>query len=160
MSYRNLHLTPQDQEFKEKYESVIDAHDKLRTYGEVEVTFTTSNGMLVWRRRCYEYQKITGETFRIEQLPGYALLLRPRRRMPIGDHGLISVKPARDHGELYTEESGPIPETGVVVTEADMKLAEKVVARTLLKMKEEGADDRGPDPGGDAADSGSSRGDD
>ena len=160
MSYRNLHLTPHDQEFREKYKSVIDAHVQLKTHGEVEVTFTTHNGMIVWRRRCYEYQKITGETFRIEQLPGFALLLRPRQRMPIGDHGLVSIKPARDHKEMYAEESGITPEPGVVVTEADMKLAEKVVARTLLKMQEEGANDRRPEPGGDAADTGSSRGDD
>jgi len=132
VSYRNLHLTSHDQEFKEKYKSVIDAVVQLEMHGEVEVTFTTHNGLLVWRRRCYEYQKITGKTFRVEISHGYTLLLRPRKRRPVGDYGVVSIKPADQHRVIG--EPHPLPDAeGVVVTEADMELARRI----LKKVKEE-----------------------
>jgi len=169
MSYRNQHLLPNDPEFKEKYKSVIDAHVQLEMHGEVEVEFSTYNGMIVWRRRCYEYQKITGKTFRIEQLSGYSLLLRPRTRLPVGDYGLVNIKPIRTTDERTTEESRLPDADGVVVSEADLELARRILKKVkkeeaesdpIAILKKEGADDRRPESGGDAADTGSSRRDD
>lgn len=170
MSYTNLNLTPNDPDFKEKYKSVIDAVAQLETHGEIEVAFTTSAAAITWRRKCYEYQKITGKTFRVEAGAGYTLLLRRRARRPIGDYGLIKIKPVRP-GESPSTESDTVPSTeGVVVTEADMELAKKVLERMaeegeeidpLAVLKGGSHDDSGrSDSGGDGTSNGSSGGDD
>jgi len=137
MSYRNQHLTPHDQEFKRIYKSVIDAHVQLTAHGEVVVEFTTHNNMLVWRRRCYEYQRITGKTFRIEMADGYRLHLRPRYRTPVLDFGIKSVEPVTPGEERPLVPPEELPDhTAPPVTEADLEMARRILAKIQKGEKE------------------------
>lgn len=142
MSYTNLNLTPNSPEFKEKYRSVIAAVAKLETHGEIEVGFTHQAGMNTWRRKFYEYQRITGKTYRAEAGEGYTLILRPRHRLARGDHGLIDIKPHRP-GSLPKEvPADELPgQEGVVVSEADLELARRILKKVQKEAKEEGETD-------------------
>lgn len=197
MSYSNLSLTPEDVEFRMKYKTVINAVAQLEAFGEMLVEFTTQAGRDTWRRKFYEYQKITGKTYRAEAGPGYSLVIRRRARLPQGDHGVIRMRPVhevtdvteplQDFGAVSEEmmEQARVAMARVGVTPQDPasiltksheelqgekeELAEEIRAKEKEKMKDfapdqmtkkEGANDRRPESGGDAADTGSSRGDD
>ena len=81
MGYRNIEMDTSTPKFKAMYESVITAVQELGVSGEVECRFNTHQELRVWRRRCYEYQKITGVAFRIEVVDGTTLILRPTQRV-------------------------------------------------------------------------------
>ncbi len=171
-TYKNMELSPATQRFRVLYKSVIDAVEKLKS-GDVEVMalFDNVESKSRWRRRCYEYQKLTGFEFRVEHRGALGLAIRQTTRVqttdPIFpddldiDHRAIAEDILLDQ----TAEDIP-PELVEAVERGKAKAHEALKMRGLKKdfdpalIDMEGADDRRPESGGDAADTGSSSGDD
>lgn len=165
MSYRNVEMDTQSPKFKALYRSVIDAVAELTLSGEVEVKFLDHRALSVWRRRCYEYQKIVGHAFRIEVVDGHTLILRPTRRVVDAHPVTISGKPISVLRDEQFEDLADLP---------DLTPEQREIARKALEMVE-GTEDhltvdeifggshddtRGTEPGGDAASAGPPGGDD
>lgn len=163
MSYRNIEMDTRSERFRKTYESVVDAVAELGRSGEVEVKFLHYTELRVWRRRCYEYQKITGVAFRIEVTDATTLILRPTRRKVDATPLMIAGKPI----EQLREELEKIPDE---ITPEQQKYIDEIVGKATgehehLSVKEifggSHDDDSGrSNSGGDGTSNGSPGGDD
>lgn len=127
MSYRNVEMDTQSPKFRALYKSVIDAVAELTLSGEVEVKFVNHRALSIWRRRCYEYQKIVGHAFRIEVLDGHTLILRPTRRVVDAHPITISGKSISVLRDEQFEDLADLP---------DLSPEQQELARKALEMVE------------------------
>ncbi len=157
-SYRNVGLSVESLRFKNLYGTVIDVVERLKECDQVEVSFNTLHGMNKWKRRCYEYQAITGNTLRMETGEHYTVVVKSARRSEDFDIAKI------DGVDVVAEavEFAPIQST------TEMTATRKLALRALQLLEEdedtdvldllevtskEGADGSGrPESGGDESD--------
>ena len=154
-SYRNVGLSVESLRFKNLYGTVIDVVERLKEHDQVEVRFNTLHGMNKWKRRCYEYQAITGNTLRMETGEHYTVVVKPARRSEDFDIAEIGGK------DVVAEavEFAPVQSTAEMTATRKLAIrAAQLLAESeeedilkLLKTKaKEGADGSGrSESGGD-----------